>query len=90
MAVVGALGSGEALFQAADRFVGAAKFGESLGGHLVGGDVVGIVLDEAGELGEGGVGVALRVVLHGEAIAGEGVGGVAARISLSAAILSMT
>ena len=31
---------------------------------------------QAGELGEGGVGVALRRVLHGEAVAGEGVGGI--------------
>ena len=34
------------------------------------------MLDAGGELGEGGVGVALGDVLHGEAVAGEGVGGV--------------
>ena len=43
---------------------------------MVGGDVVGVVVDESGELGEGGGGVALGVVLHGEAVAGEIVGGV--------------
>ena len=47
-----------------------------MGGHLVGGDVVGVVVDEGGEFGEGEVGVALGVVFHGEAVAGEGVGGV--------------
>ena len=31
-------------FEADDGFVGAAEFGEGLGGHLVGGDVVGVVL----------------------------------------------
>jgi hypothetical protein len=76
MGVAGALGGGEAFFQACDGFVGAAQFGEGLSGHLVGWDVVGIVVDEGGELREGEVGVALGVVLHGEAVAGEGVGGV--------------
>ncbi len=47
-----------------------------MSGHLVGGDVVGVVLDEGGEFGEGEIGVALGGVLHGEAVAGEGVGGV--------------
>jgi hypothetical protein len=74
--VVRALGSGESFFQASDSFFGAAQFGEGLGRHLVGGDVVGVVVDEGGELGEGKVGVALGVVLHREAVAGEGVGGV--------------
>jgi hypothetical protein len=74
--VVGALGGGEALFQAGDGFVSAAQFGEGLGGHLVGGDVIRVVLDEGGEFGEGEVGVALGGVFHGETVAGEGVGGV--------------
>jgi hypothetical protein len=74
--VVGALSGGKAFFQAGDGFVGAALSGEGLGGHLVGGDVVRIVVDEGGELGEGKVGVALGVVLHREAVTGEGVGGV--------------
>lgn len=33
-------------------------------------------MNEGGELGEGEIGVALGVVLHGEAVAGKGVGGV--------------
>ena len=74
--VVGALGGGEAFFQAGNGFFGAAEFGKGLGGHLVAGDVVGVVVDESGEFGESEVGVALRVVFHGEAVAGEGVGGV--------------
>ena len=74
--VVGAVGGGEAFFEAGDGFFGAAEFGEGLRGHLVGGDVVGVVLDEGGELGEGEVGVALAEVFHGEAVTGEGVGGV--------------
>jgi hypothetical protein len=74
--VVGAVGGRDAVVEAVEGFVGAAEFGEGLGGHLVGGDVVGTVLDEGGELGEGDVGVAPADLLHGEAIAGEGVGGV--------------
>jgi hypothetical protein len=74
--VVGALGGGEAFFQAGDGFLSAAEFGECLGGHLVAGDVIGVVVDEGGEFGESEVGVALGVVFHCEAVAGEGVGGV--------------
>jgi hypothetical protein len=74
--VVGAVGGAEACFQPRDCLFGAAQFGEGLGGHLIGGDVVGVVVDEGAELGEGEVGVALCVVLHREAVAGEGVGGV--------------
>jgi len=76
MGVAVALGGGEAFFQACDGFVGATQFGEGLSRHLVGGDVVGIVVDEGGELCESEIGPALTVVLHGEAVAGEGVGGV--------------
>jgi hypothetical protein len=72
--VSGALGCVETLFQAGDGFVGAAVPGEGLGGHLIGGNVVGVVVDKSGELGESKVGVALCVVLHGEAVAGKGVG----------------
>jgi hypothetical protein len=74
--VVCALGCGDAFFKMSNGLVGAAQFGQGLGGHLVGGNVVGVVVDESGELGEGSVGVALGVVLHGEAVAGEVVGGV--------------
>ena len=74
--VVGALGGGEAFFQAGDGLFGAAEFGEGLGGHLVARDVVGVVVDKGGEFVEGEIGVALSVVLDGEAVAGEGVGGV--------------
>jgi hypothetical protein len=74
--VSGAVGGGDAVVETVEGFVGAAKSGEGLRGHLVGGDIVGVVLDEGGELGEGGVGVALADVLHREAVTGEGVGGV--------------
>ncbi len=58
--VAGAVGrAARPSFEAGDGFFGAAEFGEGLGGHLVGGDVVGVVLDESGELGEGEIGVAL-------------------------------
>jgi hypothetical protein len=74
--VIGAISGGYAFVEAGQGLLGATLFDEGLGGHLVGGDVVGIVVDEGGEFGEGEVGVALGVVLHGEAVAGEGVGGV--------------
>jgi hypothetical protein len=74
--VAGVTGGFEAGLEAGDGFFGAAEFGEGLRGHLVGGDVVGIVADEGGELGEGGFGATLAEVFHGEAVAGEGVGGV--------------
>jgi len=74
--VVGAVGGGDAGVEAGEGFGGVVELGEGLGGHLVGGDVVGGVGDEGGELGEGGVGIALSDEFHGEAIAGEGVGGV--------------
>lgn len=74
--VSGALGGGEAGVEAADGFGDAAELGEGLCGHLIGGDVVGVVLDEGCEFGEGGVGVVLSCVFHREAVAREGVGGV--------------
>jgi hypothetical protein len=74
--IVCAVGGGDAFVEAGDGFFGAALFGEGLGGHLVGGDVGGVVLDEGGELCEGAGGVALTEVFHGEAVSGEGVGGV--------------
>jgi hypothetical protein len=76
VAVAGAGGGGEALVKDGDGLFGAVLFGKGLGGHLVRGDVVGVEFDEAGKLGEGGVGVGLRQVLHGETVTGEGVGGV--------------
>jgi hypothetical protein len=74
--VVGAVGGGDAFVEAGQGFFGAALFCEGLRGHLVGGDVVGVVLDEDGEFGECGFSVAVGGVFHGEAVAGEGVGGV--------------
>jgi hypothetical protein len=74
--VVGAVSGGDTLIEAGDGLFSAALFGEGLRGHLVGGDVGGVVLDEGGELGEGDVGFALAEMFHGEAVAGEGVGGV--------------
>ena len=76
MLVVGAVGGRDAKVEAVKGFLRAAQFDEGLGGHLVSGNVVGGVLDERGEFREGGVGLALADVLHGEAVAGEGVGGV--------------
>jgi hypothetical protein len=72
--VAGAGGGGEPGFDAVEGLGDAAQFCERLRRHLEGWHVVGIVLDAGGECGEGGVGVALREVLHGEAVAGEGVG----------------
>ena len=74
--VVGAVGGRDAFVEAGEGFFGAAKFDEGLGGHLVGGDVVGVVLDADAELGEGDFGVVLAEVFHGEAVAGEGVDGI--------------
>ena len=74
--VVGASGSGEAGLEAGLGFFAATGFEELLGGHLVGGDVVGRVCNDAVELGECLVRVAFGGVGHGEAVAGEGVGGV--------------
>ena len=53
-----ALGGGDSFVEAGDGLLSAAQFGEGLGGHLVGGDVGGVVLDEGGEFGECGGGVA--------------------------------
>jgi len=74
--IASAVGGGDAGVEAGQGFLGAAEGDEGLRGHLVGGNVVGIVLDAGGELAEGGVGMALGDVLHGEAVAGEGVGGI--------------
>jgi len=74
--VVGAPCGGETFLQAGDGFFGAVVLCKGLGGHLVGGDVVGVVVDEGREFGESEFAVALSVVLHSEAVAGEGVGGV--------------
>ncbi len=77
--VAGAVGGGDALVEAVEGFGDVVEFGEGLRGHLVGGDVVGVVGDAGGELGEGGFGVVLGEVFHGEAVAGEGVVGVERR-----------
>ena len=74
--VVGAIGGGDAGVQLSEGLFGTAESDEGLRGHLVGGDVVGVVLDAGGELGEAGGWIALGDVLHGEAVAGEGVGGI--------------
>ena len=77
--VAGAVGGGDASVEAVEGLGGAIELGEGLGGHLVGGDVVGVVLDQRFELCEGLIRVALAEVLHGEAVAGEGVGGVGSK-----------
>ena len=74
--VAGACRGCEAFVEASDRFFVAVELGEGLRGHLVGGDVVGIVLDEEVEFVERFGGVVFGGVGHGEAVTGEGVGGV--------------
>jgi hypothetical protein len=74
--VGGAVGGGDAIVQAGERFVGAVERNQGLRGHLIGGDVVGIAVDAGSELGERGFGIAEGDMLHGETIAGEGVVGV--------------
>ena len=74
--VVGAIGYGDASVQALEGFVDAVERDEGLRGHLVGRDVVGIVRDAVGELGEGRIGLALGDTFHGQAVASEGVCGV--------------
>src|ERR1700692_61118 len=76
VAVAGALAGGEPLLEEGDGLVGAVVAGERLGRHLEGGDVVGVVLEDQGELGERGVQVAVVEVLYGQTVAREGVGGV--------------
>jgi len=76
MLIVGAVGGGNAVVELFERGFGAAEGDEGLRGHLVGGDVVGVVANADGELAQGEVGVAARDVLHGEAVTGEGVGGI--------------
>jgi hypothetical protein len=74
--VANASGGGDAGVEAGDGLVVVALFGECLGRHLVGGDVIGVVLDAEIEGFEGSVGVVLAEILHRDAITGEGVGGV--------------
>jgi len=49
VSVVDALSGGDAFVKAGEGFFVSALFGEGLSGHLVRGDVVGIVSDESGE-----------------------------------------
>jgi hypothetical protein len=62
---------GEDLF----GFGGAGFTGQELTVHQIGGDVIGVVLEEGAEMGVGGGGIAAVHALHGEAVAGEGVVG---------------
>ena len=74
--VVGSVGGGDAFVDAGEGGFGAACLEEGLGGHLIGGDVVGVVGDEGVEFGESCFDVGVGDVFHGEAVASEGVGGV--------------
>ncbi len=74
--VAGAVGGGDAFVEASDCSPRVIVRRHGLGGHLVGGDVVGVVGDAPVELGEGFGDSLLRDEFHGEAVAGEGVGGV--------------
>ena len=69
--VAGAVRGSNTFVEAGERFGDAVEFGESLGGHLVGRNVVGVEGDEAVELFQTLVRAALADVFHGEAVAGE-------------------
>jgi hypothetical protein len=74
--IAGAVGGGDAFVQAGQCVIDTVHRDHGLRGHLVGGDVVGIARDAGGEFGEGGFGIALRDVLHGQAVTGECVRGI--------------
>lgn len=74
--VAGALGSGQAGIEAGACLVDSRELDECLCGHLVGGDVVGMVVDECVELSEGGGVVAVRDMLHRQAVTREGIAGI--------------
>ena len=67
------LGCGETGVEAGAGFVDAGDFDQRLRGHLIGGDVVGVVVDEGAEFSECSGGIALRGVLHRETVTREGV-----------------
>jgi len=70
------VGCGDAVVEAVACFFNSPKLGQSLGGHLVGGNVVVVVLDEGVELSECGIGAAFRLMSHRQSVAGKCVGGV--------------
>jgi acyl-CoA hydrolase len=74
--IAGPVGGGDAFVQAGDGAFRVGVGGHGLRGHLVGGDVVGVVGDAAFELGESLGDAGLGDEFHGQAVAGEGVGGV--------------
>ena len=76
VAVAGSFCRSDAFGELHFGFAVAACFGQGLRGHEVAGGVVGVLLDEARELGESGVGFATSGVFHGKAVSGKGVGGV--------------
>ncbi len=74
--VSSAVGGSDAGVQTLEGFFGSIEFGQGLGGHLVGGNVVGCLSDERTEFFQTFVDSGLGDELHGEAVTGEGVGGV--------------
>jgi len=54
-------------------FGGAGFAGEELAVHQIGGDVIGVALEERPEMGDSGGGVAAVHALHGQAVAREGI-----------------
>ena len=68
-------GGGDACGEDLLGFGGARFAGQELTIHEVGGDVVGVALEEGAEMGVGGGGVATVHALHGQAVAEEGVVG---------------
>src|SRR6267154_6306631 len=66
-------GGGDAGGEDLLRFGGAGFAGQELGVHQIGGDVIGVAVEEGAEMGVGGGGVAAVHALHGQAVAGEGV-----------------
>lgn len=69
-------GGGETGVEASASIFSAGELEQELRGHLVGGDVVGRVLEDGVVLGERLIRVAFGGVGHGEAVTGEGVGGI--------------
>ncbi len=76
MLVAGTRGGIEPEAEPCGSFLGTAKLCKRLCRHLVGRDVVRVVLEQRGELSERKVGVSGGDVRHREAVAGESVCGV--------------
>ncbi len=74
MLIARAVGSRDAVMQASEGGRRLSVRGHRLSGHLVRGNVVGVVGDAAIELSEGLGNTGLRDEFHGESVASEGIG----------------